>query len=84
MRHGILLFYYKRFKQPKPWSKVLLEKLTDSQLVKKFSEFIGIWRSITAFTTARNLSLSWARSFQSIIPFHCLKIPFNIIIPYET
>ena len=51
-----------------PWSRVLLEKLTGSQLVKKFPAFHGIRRFITAFTTARHLSLSWAISIQSIPP----------------
>ena len=52
-----------------PWSRVLLEKLTDSQLLKKFTAFCGTRRFITAFTNARHLSLSWARSIQSI-PSH--------------
>ena len=50
------------------WSTVLLEKLTCSQLVKKFSSFYGIRMFITAFTSARHLSLSWARSMQSAPP----------------
>ena len=41
-----------------PWSRVLLEKLTGSQLVKKFSAFYGTRRFITASTSARHLSLS--------------------------
>ena len=41
-----------------PWSRVLLEKLTGSQLVKKFPVFYGIQRFIKAFTSARHLSLS--------------------------
>jgi len=41
-----------------PYSRVLLEKLTDSQLVKKFPAFYGIRRFITAFTSARQLSLT--------------------------
>ena len=49
-----------------PWSRVLLEKLTGSQLVKKFPAFYGTRRFITAFTSARHLSLSWASSIQSI------------------
>ena len=49
-----------------PWGRVLLEKLTDSQLVKKFPLFYGARRFITAFTSARHLSLSWASSIQSI------------------
>ena len=49
-----------------PWSTVLLEKLNGSQLVKKFSTFYGNRRFITAFTSARHLSLSWARSIKSM------------------
>ena len=45
-----------------PWCRVLLGKLTGSQLVKKFLTFYGIRRFITAFTSAVRLSLSWARS----------------------
>jgi hypothetical protein len=41
-----------------PWSRVLLEKLSGSQLVKKFPVFYGTRRFITAFTSARQLSLS--------------------------
>ena len=41
-----------------PWSRVLLEKLTGLQLVKKFPAFYGTRRFITAFTSARHLSLS--------------------------
>jgi len=37
---------------------LLLEKLTGSQLVKKFPIFYGTRRFITAFTTARHLFLS--------------------------
>ena len=41
-----------------PWSRVLLEKLTDFQLVKKFHAFYGTRRFITDVTSARHLSLS--------------------------
>ena len=41
-----------------PWSRVLLEKLTGLQLVKKFPAFYGTRRFITVFTSARHLSLS--------------------------
>ena len=51
-----------------PWSRVLLEKLTGSQLVKKFPSFYGTRRFITAFTSACHLSLSWASSIHSILP----------------
>ena len=41
-----------------PWSRVLPEKLTGSQLVNKFPAFYGTRRFITALTSARHLSLS--------------------------
>jgi hypothetical protein len=41
-----------------PWSRVLLEKLTGLQLVKKFLTFYGTRRFITALTSAHHLSLS--------------------------
>jgi hypothetical protein len=46
--HGILT----------PRSRVLLEKLTGSQLVKKFPAFYGTRQFITPFTSALHLSLS--------------------------
>jgi len=51
-----------------PWSTVLLEKLTEFQLVKKFSAFYVTRKFITAVTCARHLSLSWALSMHSIHP----------------
>ena len=51
-----------------PWSKVLLEKITVSQLVKKCPAFYETGKFITAFTSARHLSLSWSRLIQSISP----------------
>jgi hypothetical protein len=41
-----------------PWGRSLLEKLTVSQLVKKFPAFYGTRKFITAVTRARHLSLS--------------------------
>ena len=41
-----------------PWCRVLLEKLTGLQLVKKFPAFHGTRRFITALTNVRHLSLS--------------------------
>jgi hypothetical protein len=64
-----------------PWSRLLPEKLTGPQLVKKFPAFHGKQRFIAAFTTARHLSLSWARSIQSTPPSHFSEIHFNIIVP---
>jgi hypothetical protein len=68
-----------------PWSRVLLEKLTSSQLVTKFPAFYGTPRFITAFTRARHMSLFWASSIQSmpshptswrsiLILFSCLRL----------
>ena len=50
------------------WCKVLLEKLTGLQLVKKFPAFHGTRRFITALTIVRHLSLSRASPIQSIYP----------------
>ena len=75
-----------------PWSRVLLEKLTGFQLVKNFPTFYGTKRFITAFTSARHLSLSWASSIQ-YIPTHptswryvltltshlCLGLPIGLV-----
>ena len=44
------------------------EKLTGLQLVKKLPAFYGTRRFITALTSVRHLSLSWASPIQSIYP----------------
>ena len=65
-----------------PWSRVLPEKLTGTQLVKKLPASHGTRRFITTVTTARHLSLSWATSIQSIpstLPLF-LKVHFNTIL----
>jgi hypothetical protein len=51
-----------------PRSRVIFEKLTGFQLVKNFPTLYGTRRFITAFTSARHLSLPWASSIQSITP----------------
>ena len=51
-----------------PRSRVLLEKLTGSQLVKKFPAFYGTRKFIPTFTSARHLSLCWATSAHSLPP----------------
>ena len=51
-----------------PWCRVLLGQLTGLQLVKKFPAFHGTRRFITALTSVRHLSLSWASPIQSIYP----------------
>ena len=66
-----------------PWCKVLLEKLTGLQLVKKLPAFHGTRRFITALTSVRHLSLSWASPIQSIYlyPISWRSIHPNIIHP---
>ena len=51
-----------------PWYRVLLEKLTGLQLVKKFPAFHGTRRFIAALISFRHLTLSWASPIQSIYP----------------
>jgi len=63
------------------WRRVLLEKLTVPELVKKHPIFYGTRRFITAFTTNRHLSPSTPRPIQSMPSIQFLKINFNIIIP---
>ena len=62
-----------------PWCRALLEQLTGLQLVKKFPAFHGTRRFITALTSVRHLSLSWASPIQSTS--HLLEIHPNIIHP---
>ena len=52
-----------------PRRRVLLEKLTGLQLVKKFPAFHGTRRFITALTSVRHLSLFWVSPIQSIYPY---------------
>ena len=51
-----------------PWRRVLLERLTGLQLVKKFPAYHGTRRFITALTSIRHLSISWANPILSIYP----------------
>ena len=53
-----------------PWCRVLPEQLTGLQLLKKFPAFHGTRRLITALTSVRHLSLSWASPIQSTCPHH--------------
>ena len=55
-----------------------------SQLVKKFPVFYATRKFITALTSPRHLSVSSARSTQSLPkPFQFLKIHPNIIFPFK-
>ena len=49
-----------------PWSRVLLEKLTGFQLIKKFPAFL--WNPKARYTRIRHQFLSEARSIQSMPP----------------
>jgi len=60
-----------------PWSRVLLESLTGSQLVKKFPAFYG-----TRWFITRHLSLSWARSIQSMRP-HPTSWRFILLLSFH-
>ena len=53
-----------------PWSRARPEKLTSSQIVHKFPTFYGTRSFISIFTSARHLSLAWARWIQSLSPRH--------------
>ena len=59
--------------------RVLLEQLTGLQLVKKFPAFHGTRKFITALTSVRQLSLSWASPIQSIYP-HPTSWRSNLIL----
>ena len=76
----LLIFTYLLTYLLTPWCRVLLEKLNGLQLVKKFPAFHGTRRFITALTSVRQLSLSWASPIQSIYP-HPTSWIFSLILP---
>jgi hypothetical protein len=61
--------------------RVLLEKLTGLQLVKKFPAFYGTRRFITVFTSACHLSILRQLSPVHTTTSYFLKIHLNIILP---
>ena len=64
------------------WSRVLLEKLTSSQLVKKFPAFYGTQRFITAFTSAQPPDpIPSHIDPVHALTSHFLNIHLNIILP---
>ena len=63
-----------------PWSKVL-QKLTGPKPVKKFPAFYRTQKFITTFRRPHHLSLSWARSTQSMSPIPYPEIYLNITLP---
>ena len=87
----VILLTYLRIYLLTPCSRVLLEKLIGSQLVKKFPALYGTQRFINTFKIARSLSISWATPIQSmpshptswgsilILPSHlCLALPSGL------
>ena len=58
-----------------PRSRVLLEKLTGLQLVKKFPAFCGTRRFIAVFTSDRHLFLSWARRSSPYLHIRLPEVP---------
>ena len=66
------LSIYINYSKLTPWNRVLLEELTVSQLLKKFPASYGNRIFITAFTSNRHPSLSWARSIQ-FMPIHFMN-----------
>jgi hypothetical protein len=71
--------------EPKLWltpgNKALSEKVTGPQLAKKFPAFYGTRKFITAFTCAQHLSVSSARSIQSMPPHPTSRI--STLISYS-
>jgi hypothetical protein len=65
-----------------PWSRVLPEKLIGPQLVEKYPTFYGTQRFNADFTRARHLSISWARSVQSIPPHSTSERSILILSSY--
>jgi len=57
-----------------PWSEVRLQKLTGFQLVKKFPEFYGTRKFITAFTSAPPL----VPILSQINPVHVIVAYFKV------
>ena len=63
LTHLLVLTYL-----PTPCSRVLPEKLTSFQRVKKFPAFYGTQKFIITLTSGRHLSIAWARSIQPTPP----------------
>jgi len=70
------------------WSRFHFEKLIFLQLVRKFSSCYGTRKFITAFTSARHLSLCWATFIQympppptSLISILILSSHLHLVLP---
>ena len=64
----VIITYYLLTYLLTPCSRVRFVYLTGFQLIKKFTAFYGTRRIITAFTSVRQRSLSWASLIQSMPP----------------
>jgi len=64
-----------------PWSRVSLENVTVTQLVKKFPAFCGTRKFITLFTRDRNFSFLNQMYPVHIFPTYFPQILCNIILP---
>lgn len=83
--------YIPNFHKISPWflihtgnrkkDTLILEKLTVPRPFKSSPTIYGKRRCISAFTRARHLCLSSARSIQSRPPFFFMKTHFNVILP---
>ena len=73
-KSGTKVFVYQDYHSPiginvlTAWSRILLERLTSFQPVKKLPAFLGGRRFIIPFKSARHVSLSWASSIQFLPP----------------
>jgi len=66
-----------------PWCRVLLEKLTDLQVVKKLPALHGTRRFITALTSLRHLSLSWASPIRAVFDRPVKFVPHFWVCRYR-
>jgi hypothetical protein len=82
LNHTVFLLYdsYSGFSMT-PRSRVILDKLTVPQLVKKYPTFYVTWTFITIFITTCHLSLSWARYIQTMTS-HPISLRSILILPY--
>ena len=48
--------------------------------IKKFGNFYGTRKFITVFKKSRHISFVWARSIESIIPFHTISWRYFLIL----
>jgi hypothetical protein len=77
----LLCYYYILIRLLTAWIRVLLEKLTVLQLVKKFPAFYGTLSSINALTVPATCLYPEPAQSSPYPTFHFLKIHLNIILP---